>query len=65
VSDFRARLFEEHDQLRAKLEKLRGFIVCDYYYKLPEIDKVDLKEQLTHMEAYLTVLSRRVARQLG
>ncbi len=63
MSDFRARLFEEHDQLHRRIEKLKTFIVSDQYDQLPEIDRKDLKEQLTHMEAYERVLSRRVGRQ--
>ena len=65
MSDFRRRLFEEHDQLHQRMEKLKAFIVSDKYDALPEIDRADLKEQLGHMERYFGVLSRRTSRQLG
>jgi len=65
VSDFRSRLFEEHDQLRVKIEKLKSFIVSGAYETLPEVDKKDLKEQLRHMEGYFSVLSRRTSRLCG
>jgi hypothetical protein len=65
MSDFRARLFEEESQLRQRAEKLEVFIISDKYDTLPEIDRKDLKEQLKHMKAYLSVLMRRVSRQCG
>lgn len=63
MSDFRSRLFDEYEQLRDKIGKLKAFIIGDKYDGLPEIDRTDLKEQLKHMEAYESVLSRRVSRQ--
>lgn len=63
MSDFRARLFTERNELIEKIEKLKTFILGDLFEKLPEIDRKDLKEQLTAMEAYSTVLERRVSRQ--
>ncbi len=63
MSDFRSRLFDEDHELRSKIDKLKTFIIGDKYDDLPEIDRTDLKEQLKHMEAYASVLSRRVSRQ--
>lgn len=63
--DFRGRLFDEDHELRSRIEKLKAFIIGDQYDKLPEIDRTDLKEQLKYMEAYASVLSRRVSRQCG
>lgn len=65
MSDFTARIFEEHGQLAQRVEKLKAFIVSDKYDALPEIDRVDLKAQLKHMEGYFKVLSRRASRQCG
>ncbi len=65
MSDFVARLFDEHDQLHRRIEKLKAFIVTEEFDKLPEVDRNDLKEQLRHMEGYIGVVSRRVSRQCG
>ncbi len=65
MNDFRARLFEEFDQLSNRITRLKEFIVSDKYDSLPEIERKDLKEQLQHMQAYWKVLSRRVSRQCG
>jgi len=63
MSDFRANMFEEYSQLSRRIDKLKIFIVSDKYDGLPEIDRIDLKKQLGHMERYFEVLSRRVSRQ--
>ena len=60
---FRARLFLEHDQLVERIQKLVDFILTPGFDALPEIDRADLREQLQHMRAYQSVLSRRVSRQ--
>lgn len=65
MSDFTARMFEEHGQLSTRIEKLKTFIISDKYDTLPEVDRADLKEQLKHMEGYFKVLSCRVSRQCG
>ena len=62
MSDFRARVFEEHSQLHQRIDKLKAFIVSDKYGELPDIDRTDLKEQLRHMEGYFDVLHKRVSR---
>lgn len=63
MSDFRQRLFDEYDELKRKIEKLKTFILGDQFESLPDYDRADLKEQLKHMEEYFSVLSRRVSRQ--
>lgn len=65
MSDYQTRLFEEFNDLRRKIEKLKAFIVGDAYDTLPDVDKRDLKEQLKHMEGYCEVLSRRTSRLCG
>lgn len=60
--NFRDRLFAERNQLNERIEKLRAFIVGDKFADLPEIDRSDLREQLTYMAEYSKVLERRVAR---
>lgn len=62
MSDFRSRLFQERTELLQKIDKLRTFIVSTAFESLQEIDRVDLREQLTHMEGYASVLERRVSR---
>ena len=63
MSDFRARMFEEHSQLSKRIDKLKEFVLSEKYDTLPEIDRTDLKKQLGHMERYFDVLSNRVSRQ--
>ena len=62
MSDFRARLSQEHSELRTKIKKLQEFILGDNFESLAEVDRDDLREQLKHMEQYCTVLTRRVGR---
>lgn len=63
MSDYRVRMLEEHDQLKQRIDKLKGFILSENYDTLPEIDRTDLKRQLGYMEQYFSVLSDRVSRQ--
>lgn len=63
MSDFRARLFQERTDLLQKIEKLTTFIISEKFLSLPEIDRMDLREQLGHMKKYASVLERRVSRQ--
>jgi hypothetical protein len=62
MSNFRARLFEEHTQLIERINKLKAFIVSDQYEALPEIERNALKQQLKFMEGYFDVLSKRCSR---
>lgn len=52
MSDFRARLFQEHSELNQRIAKLEQFILGPSFDALPDIDRADLREQLTHMKAY-------------
>lgn len=63
MSDFRARLLAEEGQLLERIDKLKEFLASDKYDTLPEIDRKDLKEQLTHMEGYASILCRRADRK--
>ena len=65
MNDFRARLFEEFDQLGKRTDRLKEFCLTDKFDSLPEIERNDLREQLKHMQAYWKVLSHRVSRQCG
>lgn len=62
-TNWRGRLFEEHSELNRKIKKLKSFILSEKYDSLPEVDRTDLKEQLSHMEKYHSVVLRRVSRQ--
>ena len=61
----RSRLFDEYRELGRRIDKLTEFIIGDKYDTLPEMDRLDLKEQLGYMEFYYKVLSRRTSRQCG
>jgi len=63
MSNFRSRLFDEHDELNSRVKKLKEFILSERYDELPDVDRSDLKKQLSHMEDYLYVLGCRVSRQ--
>jgi hypothetical protein len=65
MSNFRARLFEEHSALSLKVQKLEKFICSKDYDALPEVERKDLKEQLGYMHDYLGVIFRRVSRSCG
>ena len=65
MSEFRARLFKEQEELTIKTGKLSVFITSVNFNSLPEVDQEDLREQYKHMMEYLNVLNRRVNRQLG
>ena len=60
-----SRMVEERQQLKAKIESLRTFIANDQekpFAFLTDRDRLDLKEQLYHMENYHWVLNRRIGR---
>jgi hypothetical protein len=56
----RARLFDEHRELRQRVVKLESFIMTRRFDDLPGVERADLREQLEHMNAYCRVLARRV-----
>jgi hypothetical protein len=58
-------MFLEFSELQRRVEKLKSFIGTEDFRNLPEIDRLDLSEQLQYMNSYLEVLSRRVSRQCG
>lgn len=62
MSNFRSRLFEERSELYRRIESLKKFILSSEYDTLPEIDRTDLKEQLSHMKNYFSVVDRRSSR---
>jgi NTP pyrophosphatase (non-canonical NTP hydrolase) len=63
-NDTRTRLFEEHGELRQRISKLEKFIPTSKFEALPRYDQDDLRDQLAHMRAYWSVLSRCVSRQM-
>jgi hypothetical protein len=62
MSDYKARVMEEHIELKGKIERLEKFLTTDTIESLPQIDRDDLREQHRHMVAYFDVLTRRVSR---
>ena len=63
MDDHRKRLDNEYSVLKIKINKLKVFIISETYNGLPAIDKLDLKEQLKHMQGYFKILYKRIARQ--
>ena len=60
---YQARLIAEYEDLRVKVEKLGHFLESETYNTLDQDEQTDLREQLTHMQNYLVVLTRRLARK--
>ena len=60
--DYTERLFEEDEELKKKIESLEEFILSQMFDVLGEVDKSDLREQLSCMQSYLAVLYRRTSR---
>lgn len=58
-----ACLIAEYDDLKHKIEKLETFIQSDMFKSLPEDERIDLSEQLTHMQNYLKILWKRLNRK--
>ena len=62
MSDFRARLLKEQDELSLKVTKLKTFILSETFEQLAEIEKTALKTQLQYIKSYAYILSQRVSR---
>lgn len=62
LGGYQVRMYDEYGQLHHKIEKLKNFINSDRFETLPDIERDDLEEQLSHMQSYFKVLSRRVSR---
>lgn len=60
---YQARLIVEYEDLRVKAEKLGHFLESETYKTLDQDEQADLHEQLTHMQNYLAVLTRRLTRK--
>jgi hypothetical protein len=56
------RMASEKYELSARIRKLENFLITPEFETLDKIDCDDLIEQLSHMKAYLDVLTRRYAR---
>lgn len=61
MSDFQERLFQERDELQQRISSLEKFIVSEPFKELEPTVRNDLREQLTCMCSYLSVLNRRVS----
>lgn len=61
-STFLSRMQAEYAELNDRVGKLLAFIGSDSFYKIPEIEQEDLREQWEHMNRYAAVLFRRVQR---
>jgi len=62
MSDFKARLVDEYSELNNRVNLLSRFMLSEGYKNLNVLDQEDLLEQHNHMNAYLSVLVRRVSR---
>lgn len=55
-----ARVVEELDQLRDRLGKLTVFMDTDLFNGLDNGEKMRLRQQSVHMQAYMDMLQRRI-----
>lgn len=60
MSDFVIELFEEHDQLYLRIEKLKKFIQSAEFKKVKKIERAHLRDQLHQMNGYIGVLEKRI-----
>ena len=60
METFVERMVKEKDELQDKVTKLEIFINGEKFKELKGLEQVYLKEQLTHMRAYLSVLRQRI-----
>lgn len=58
-----ACLIAEYDDLKQKIDKLETFMQSDTFKSLQEDERIDLSEQLTHMQNYLKILWKRLNRK--
>lgn len=63
MSDWVLRLYNEQSDLSIKVDKLKAFILSENFDKLPDIDRKELREQLSYMIGYLQILNHRVSRR--
>ena len=60
--NFLTRMKKELDELKDRTMKLQIFITSPAFFKLQEIERIDLQEQFVSMREYEEVLERRYAR---
>ena len=56
------RVLDERVELEKKIDALRLFLGSGAAEKLSSVAQADLREQLYHMDSYLSVLQRRIRR---
>lgn len=56
------RMVGEWVELDSKVSKLGAFVGGAVFQSLPEVERLDLAEQLEHMVSYALVLRRRIER---
>ena len=57
---FVERMITEKDELQDKVTKLENFVNGEKFKELKELEQVYLKEQLSFMRGYLSVLRQRI-----
>ncbi|WP_338949907.1 hypothetical protein KSU05_02545 [Fusobacterium nucleatum] len=57
---FVERIITEKDELQDKVTKLENFVNGEKFKELKELEQVYLKEQLSFMRGYLSVLRQRI-----
>lgn len=62
MEDWQHRVYEEREELRRKISKLRGMISSQAYEKLADMDQLLLCRQERAMLSYHDILSERIAR---
>jgi hypothetical protein len=61
MEPFQQRVVEEQDDLRGKINRLRGFFHNPIFTKLPAEEQKRMIVQLQHMLNYHDVLAQRIA----
>ena len=58
----KSELVKESNELTTSIRKLKAFIASEKFDHLPDLQRKDLQEQLSHMNASCKVMLRKVGR---
>lgn len=63
LEDFQQRVVDEQAELETKIKGLQSFIEANIlYFSLPLYEQKDMRDQLSTMEHYSLILTRRIRR---
>lgn len=60
METFVERMVVERDELQDKVTKLENFVTGEKFKELKGLEQIYLKEQLSFMRGYLSVLRQRI-----